>query len=505
MTRFPPRQLQKIQQLREAGVEPWPVGRPVPDRVVDVLEAGGDRPAEELEADPRVFEVAGRLRFKREMGRAGFGVIEDPTGEVQLWVRKDVLGPEGFRLWRWLDLGDHVRARGRLGRTRRGELSLVPDRLELYAKCIASLPDKHKGFTDPEMRQRMRYLDLIMNPETRRVFTIRSLMVRAIRRFFDDRGFLEVETPMMHVIPGGAAARPFVTHHNALDLDLYLRVAPELFLKRLVVGGFHRVYELNRNFRNEGISTRHNPEFTMVEWYQAHSTFHDLMDLTEELIPSVAREVLGTTVLTLPDGPLDLGPPWRRARMDELVAEATGLDDPWDVAAMRERWLADHPDDDPEELPTTPGAWLEWAFEEWVEPGLRAPTFVTHHPAEISPLARRTDGEPRVTDRFELIVAGSEIANGFTENNDPIDQAERLAAQAAARAQGDDEAMFFDEDFVRALSYGMPPTAGEGLGIDRLAMLLTGRTSIREVILFPTLRPLREGDPLEPGSPDEEG
>jgi len=356
---------------------------------------------------------------------------------------------------------------------------------------MASLPDKHKGFTDGEQRQRMRYLDLLVNRETRERFRRRSAVMSHIRRFFEDRDYMEVETPILQTLAGGAAAKPFVTHHKALGLDMFLRVAPELYLKRLVVGGFERVYELNRNFRNEGISLKHNPEFTMLEFYEAHATFTDLMALTEELLGGLAESVTGSHKLPWKGGELDWSPPFRRARMDDLIGDALGLtrEQCWDVDTLRSTWLDRHPEDADAELPVTVGKWFEWLFDAFVEETLQDPTFVTHFPTEISPLARRSDSEPRVTDRFELIIGGWELANGFSELNDPVDQAGRFADQAAAKAAGDDEAMFFDADYVRALTYGMPPTAGEGIGIDRLVMFLTDQQSIREVILFPTLRP----------------
>jgi len=331
-----------------------------------------------------------------------------------------------------------------------------------------------------------------MNEETRQTFLARSRVVREIRKYFDDRDFVEVETPMMQVIPGGAAAKPFITHHNALDIDLYMRVAPELYLKRLVVGGIERVYEINRNFRNEGISTKHNPEFTMLEWYQAHATFEDLMTMTEELVIGLAQSICGSTTVVYGDEELDLSGPWARRRMDELVLQHADYQlepgQQWEVDQLEAAYGRAHPEGPNRDAPTTVGGWFERMFDVDLEKKLRNPTFVTHYPAEISPLSRRNDEDPAVTDRFELFVAGREIANGFSELNDPVDQAGRFVAQAEAKAQGDDEAMFFDSDYIRALSYGMPPTAGEGIGIDRLVMLLTNQQSIREVILFPTMR-----------------
>ena len=486
---FDPKRLEKLATLRESGVEPYPNGFDKPTHTLaQVAELGGERSNEELSAESTEFIVAGRLRFKNEMGKAGFARIQDGSGRMQLFVRKNDLGEEAFdAVWKKLDLGDWVWARGSLMRTRKGELSLHLTELRLYAKCIESLPDKHHGFNDGEMRQRMRYLDLFVNEDTRKTFALRSAVMRSIRRFFDERAFMEVETPMLQVIPGGANARPFVTHHNALGMDLYARVAPELYLKRLVVGGFERVYELNRNFRNEGISLKHNPEFTMLEWYMAHATYTDNMDLTEELIVGLCEELLGTTDLTWGEDAIDMSRPWRRASMADLVAEHGGVEDPWSVHELQARWLELHPE--AEELPGTIGKLWELFFDRFVEPSLINPTFVTDLPAEISPLARKNDADPRVTDRFEFFIGGKEMGNGFSELNDPVDQASRFQAQAQAKSEGDDDAMFFDADYIRALSYGMPPTSGEGIGIDRLVMLLANQTSIREVILFPILRP----------------
>lgn len=493
MYEFDERRLEKLALLREEGITPYPHNLRTTHTCEQVRALIGERSNEELALDETVVVTAGRLLFKNEMGKAGFGRLRDRSGRVQFFIKKNKVSEESFQTWRRLDSGDHVWVRGRLMRTRTGEPTISVEELVLASKCISSLPDKHKGVEDPEFRQRHRYVDLFMGDESREVFIARSKIVRAIRRFFDAREFLEVETPMMQVIPGGAAARPFITHHNALDIDLYLRVAPELFLKRLVVGGLERVYEINRNFRNEGVSVRHNPEFTMLEFYQAYATWHDLMELTEELIESLAVEVTGGTKVTYGDLELEFARPWRRASMAELIMEKTGLtaEQMRDPEALRARWLQDHPDDAKHpKLPSTWGKWYEWYFDAYVEDEIVQPTFVTHFPTEISPLSRRSDEDPEIADRFEIICAGREIGNAFNELNDPVDQAARFTDQAQDRADGDDEAMFFDADYVKALSYGMPPTAGEGIGIDRLVMLLTDRHTIRDVILFPTLRPL---------------
>ncbi len=445
-----------------------------------------DGPA--LEALERRVRVAGRIRARRTMGRVAFLVLEDESGRIQLFLRADRTR-DYEELLELIDLGDLVGAEGSLTRTRSGELSVAVDRLAILVKALRPLPDKWHGLTDVEQRYRQRYLDLIVHPEVREVFRLRSRMVAAMRRWLDARGFLEVETPMMHPIPGGAAARPFVTYHNALGIELYLRVAPELYLKRLVVGGFERVYEINRCFRNEGVSTRHNPEFSMLELYQAYADYEDIMALTEDMIRSLAGELLGTLDLTWEGRCIHLGPPFRRVRLEALVAERhpelprDGLRDP----AILRRYAAAHGIPLPEA-----GGWgklLLELFEKTIESTLIQPTFVTHYPVEVSPLARANDRDSELTDRFELFVNGRELANGFSELNDPEDQAERFRAQARARAAGEEEAMAYDADYIRALEHGLPPTGGLGVGIDRLAMFFADCVSIRDVLLFPTLRP----------------
>jgi lysyl-tRNA synthetase class 2 len=414
-------------------------------------------------------------------------------GIIQVMIRKNVVGDEAYEALKKLDIGDIVWVRGDMVRTRTGELTVAATEARLASKIMAPFPDRFHSLTDHETRHRQRYVDLFMNPEVRRTFLLRSRIVRHIRQFFEQRDFVEVETPMMQVMPGGATARPFVTHHNALDLDLYLRIAPELYLKRLVVGGLERVFEVNRSYRNEGISLKHNPEFTMLEFYLAWATYHDLMDLTETLIVELARDVVGQMQVKLGELEIDFTPPYRRARMGDLIVEHAGIDagSLRDAAALEAFWRANHDVSPGERLPTTWARWWEHLFDAYVEDNLVDPTFVTAFPAEISPLARRSDDDPELTDRFELVIATWELANAFTELNDPVDQAGRFEQQVAAKAAGDDEAMYFDRDYVRALTYAMPPTAGEGIGIDRLVMLLTGNPSIREVILFPTLRPER--------------
>jgi len=444
--------------------------------------------AEALEAEPRVVRMAGRLMAKRVMGKASFGQIQDESGRIQLFLQANALG-EAYEAFKGWDVGDIIAVEGGLTRTRTGELSIKATGLRLLTKSLRPLPDKWHGLSDVEQRYRQRYVDLIVTPEAREVFIKRSRIIRAIRSWLDNRRFLEVETPMMHYIPGGAAAKPFVTHHNALDLQLYLRVAPELYLKRLVVGGLERVYEINRNFRNEGVSTRHNPEFTMLELYEAYATYNEIMDLTENVIRDTAVTVLGTTETEWDGVKIDLGPRFRRWRMDEAVRHHNpqiSVADCTDREALLRHC---------ERLKIRVKPSYGWGkllleiFEATVEHTLVQPTFITDHPVEVSPLARASDTEPGYTDRFELFINGKELANGFSELNDPEDQAARFSAQVAAKEGGDDEAMHFDADYIRALEYGMAPTGGLGIGIDRLVMLLTGSASIRDVLLFPYMRP----------------
>jgi lysyl-tRNA synthetase, class II len=460
-----------------------------PDAFAGDLQREFDgKDAAAVEAAPRRVRVAGRIMLKRGQGKVSFVQIQDMSGRIQLFVQASAIGETYEALKTW-DIGDIIGAEGPLMRTRTGELSVRAESLRLLTKSLRPLPDKWHGMADVEQRYRQRYVDLIVNPDSRRVFELRSKIVRHIRLFLDARRFLEVETPMMQVIPGGAAARPFVTHHNALDIDLYLRVAPELFLKRLTVGGFERVYEINRNFRNEGVSTRHNPEFTMLELYQAYATYIEIMDLTEQMIRSAAVEVMGGTLLSWEGRDIDVGPPFRRWKMDDAVLEHNPEIAPTD---LRDRpRMAQHA----QRLGVAVKPEYGWGkllleiFEKTVESTLVQPTFITTYPTEVSPLSRANDADPGITDRFELFVGGKELANGFSELNDPEDQAERFRAQAAAKDAGDAEAMHFDADYIRALEYGLPPTGGLGVGIDRLVMLFTGMPSIRDVLLFPYMRP----------------
>jgi lysyl-tRNA synthetase class 2 len=445
---------------------------------------------EELEAAPIRVKVAGRMMSQRIMGKASFAHLRDMSGQIQLFVTRDAL-VEGFynqQFKKW-DIGDIIAAEGVLFKTQTGELSVKVDDIRLLTKSLRPLPEKWHGLSDQETKYRQRYVDLIMNETTRETFRVRSQVVDYMRRFLLDRHFMEVETPMMHVIPGGATARPFVTHHNALDMGLYLRVAPELYLKRLVVGGFERVFEINRNFRNEGLSTRHNPEFTMVEFYQAYADYKDLMDLTEEMLRGMAQEIHGTTVLPYQGEAFDFGKPFARMTVVESILHFNPdltLENLQTLEAARK--VAETLS-----IPLKDGYGLGKVqieiFEKTVEHKLKDPTFITAYPTEVSPLARRSDADPFVTDRFEFFVGGRELANGFSELNDAEDQAERFRAQVEEKEAGDDEAMHFDEDYIIALEHGMPPTAGQGIGIDRLVMLFTDSPSIRDVLLFPHMRP----------------
>ncbi|MEH6418643.1 lysine--tRNA ligase [Pseudomonas sp. CGJS7] len=443
---------------------------------------------ESLDAEARRVAVAGRILLKRVMGKASFVQIQDESGRIQLFLQANALG-ETYDKFKGWDVGDIVATEGTVTRTKTGELSVRADSLRLLTKSLRPLPDKFHGLADVEQRYRQRYVDLIVSPDAREVFVKRSKIIRSMRAWLDTRRFLEVETPMMHYIPGGAAAKPFVTHHNALDLQLYLRVAPELYLKRLTVGGLERVYEINRNFRNEGVSTRHNPEFTMLELYEAYATYNEIMDLTEQLIRHAAQDVLGTTQSEWDGNAIDLGPPFRRWSMTEAVLELNPeikREDLRNLDAMRAHGAR-------LKVAVKPsygwGKLLLEIFEKTVEHTLIQPTFITDHPVEVSPLARANDIDPELTDRFELFVGGKELANGFSELNDPEDQAARFQAQVEQKAGGDDEAMHFDADYIRALEVGLPPTGGLGIGIDRLVMMLTGSSSIRDVLLFPYMRP----------------
>ncbi|MBI3025963.1 MAG: lysine--tRNA ligase [Candidatus Tectomicrobia bacterium] len=486
----------KLEALRAAGENPFPNRFRTTHRVGEVVAAYGPLSGEALApAKEERVRVAGRLMGKRLQGKVVFMDLRDGSGRIQLFLRRDDLGEEAFARAKELDVGDIVGAEGGVFRTRTGELSVWVRGFALLAKNLRPLPEKWHGLQNIETRYRQRYVDLIANPEVAGIFRTRTRLVQLIRRFLDERGFLEVETPMMQSIPGGAAARPFETYHNTLDMPLYLRVAPELYLKRLVVGGMDRVYEINRNFRNEGVSTQHNPEFTMLEFYMAYADYSDLMDLTEALVGFLAADLLPGPSVRWGEEEISLAPPWTRLRWRDAIVELGGA--PREALSDRGRALdharraaaaSGHP------LPEgmSHNRLLEFLFEETVEPQLRRPTFVHDFPREISPLAKSREDDPETVERFELIVAGREIANAYTELNDPDDQRERFERQAAARAAGDLEAHVVDHDYLRALEYGLPPAAGEGIGIDRLAMLFTNSPSIRDVILFPLLRRLQE-------------
>ncbi|MDD2605389.1 MAG: lysine--tRNA ligase [Desulfobacteraceae bacterium] len=477
----------KLESLRAAGINPFPNGFKPTHDVTDLRAAIEATPGTLSEAAP-VFTVAGRIMAINRFGKAAFIRLRDRTGQIQAYVRKDRVGEAAYDLFKQIDIGDFVGIAGGLFQTRSGEWTLMAQRFELVTKSIRALPEKFHGLKDPEKRYRQRYLDLVMNAEVRDLFRRRSGIIQEIRDFLRQRDFLEVETPMMQPVPGGAEATPFVTHHNALDMPLYLRIAPELYLKRLVVGGFERVFEINRNFRNEGISTRHNPEFTMLEFYQAYATYQDLMSLTETMFRQVAQRVTGAAAFVYQGQSIDFAPPWRRIGLYEALEEIAGIDrrDLEDrdkliaIAAQRGVQL------------TRTGQTakiITKLFDVLVEPLLIQPTFVTGYPVAVSPLSRRSDTVSDLTERFELFIAGYEIANGFSELNDPEDQQRRFAEQVAEREAGDAEAHPMDLDYIEALEYGMPPTAGEGVGIDRLTMLLSDAASIREVILFPHLKP----------------
>ena len=454
----------------------------------DLASTFGGKPAEWFEAHATRVRVAGRMLAKRDMGKSSFVNLQDGTGQIQLFLQANVLGERYLEFKGW-DVGDIVGATGQLMRTRAGELSVRVEALELLVKSLRPLPDKWHGLTDTEARYRMRYVDLIVNPASRAVFEMRTRIVSYIRQFLDAGGFMEVETPMMQPIPGGAVARPFVTHHNALDVAMYLRIAPELYLKRLVVGGFERVYEINRNFRNEGLSTRHNPEFTMLELYEAYADYEDIMNLVERLMQGLADSVLGRRELSYQGAAIDLGQRFRRATIEELLIERNPGIDPSSLrdAGYLRRELAARG------IPFASGdgaGKLQLAlFDKTVESTLVQPTFVYAYPTEVSPLSRANDADPFITDRFEFFVAGRELANGFSELNDPEEQAQRFRAQVAQKDAGDEEAMYFDADYIRALEYGLPPTGGLGVGIDRLVMLLADAPSIRDVLLFPQMKP----------------
>ncbi|ENI5464416.1 lysine--tRNA ligase [Staphylococcus pseudintermedius] len=480
---------QKLQELRDLGIDPF--GEKFERTgTAETLKAQWDQYAKEELAEKETEShtvIAGRIMTKRGKGKAGFAHIQDLSGQIQIYVRKDQVGDAQFGIWHTADLGDIVGVEGIMFKTNTGELSVKAKSFKLLSKALRPLPDKHHGLQDIEQRYRQRYLDLITNEESTQTFINRSRILQEMRNYLNEKGFLEVETPMMHQIAGGAAAKPFVTHHNALDATLYMRIAIELHLKRLIVGGLEKVYEIGRVFRNEGVSTRHNPEFTMIELYEAYADYKDIMSLTEELVAHIARRVLGTTSVQYGDETINLEPQWRRLHMVDAVKEATGVDF-YEVKSDKEAHELAKAHGIEVDDNMKYGHILNEFFEQKVEETLIQPTFIYGHPIEISPLAKKNPEDPRFTDRFELFIVGREHANAFTELNDPIDQRQRFEAQLVEKEQGNDEAHEMDEDFIEALEYGMPPTGGLGIGIDRLVMLLTNSPSIRDVLLFPYMR-----------------
>lgn len=475
----------KLSELQEAGQDPFEqVKFDQSHESADIIE--------HFEAlEDKTVSVAGRMVSKRVMGKASFAHLLDGQGKIQLYIKRDILGQDEYMAFKQLDIGDIIGAKGRVFKTKSGEVSVEVSELTLLAKSLQPLPEKFHGLRDHDLRYRQRYVDLIVNPDVRKTFVDRSRIITEIRKFMDDRGFMEVETPVLNTISGGANARPFITHHNTLDIDMYLRIATELHLKRCIVGGLERVYEIGRLFRNEGMDVKHNPEFTTIEAYQAYTDYHGMMELSESLIAACAEKVCGSTKITYQGEEIDLTAPFKRLTMNDAVKEETGADffacasDEEAEALAKKIGLGN-----PEGKRLTKGEWLNEAFEAFVEDKLRQPTFIMDYPVEVSPLTKRKPGQPWVTERFELFIGGREYANAYSELNDPIDQRARFEAQVAARESGDDEAQMMDEDFCLALEYGMPPTGGIGIGIDRLVMLLTDSASIRDVLLFPTMKPI---------------
>lgn len=478
---------EKLHNLREQGIDPFGKRFERTNSTTDLVSLYGEFSKEELEEKEITVSIAGRIMTKRGKGKAGFAHIQDLHGQVQIYVRKDTVGDEEYELFTTADLGDLVGIEGKVFKTNVGELSVKATGCTLLTKSLRPLPDKYHGLKDVEQRYRQRYLDLITSMESRETFVTRSKIIREMRRYLDDNGYLEVETPMMHAIAGGASARPFTTHHNALDMELYMRIAIELHLKRLIVGGLEKVYEIGRVFRNEGVSTRHNPEFTMIELYEAYADYNDIMKLTENMVAHIAKKVLGTTTIQYGDYEINLEPEWTRLHMVDAIKQHSGADFWTPMSVEEARELAKEHNVEIKDTMEV-GHIINEFFEQKVEDKLIQPTFIYGHPVEISPLAKKNDEDPRFTDRFELFIVAREHANAFTELNDPIDQKERFEAQLKEREQGNDEAHMMDDDYIEALEYGMPPTGGLGIGIDRLVMLLTNAPSIRDVLLFPAMR-----------------
>ena len=477
----------KIKELRSKGLNLYPSGFRRDITVEEVVRRFGKMDQNELKEITDTFTLAGRVMSIRDFGKAVFIHIKDGTGKLQAYIRRDRVGDDNFEIFKFIDIGDHVGLKGQLFRTKTDELTLLANSVVLLTKAQSPLPEKYHGLVDVETRYRQRYLDLIVNDNVRHTFILRSRIIQTIREFFDKENFIEVETPMMQSIPGGATARPFKTYHQSLGIDLYLRVAPELYLKRLVVGGLEKIYELNRNFRNEGISTNHNPEFTMLEFYVAYATYEDLMDLTEQLFLYLLNKLFGQLTIRYQGNLVDFTTPWPRISLTDSLKDIGGIGE---NVLLDNKALIDLARSKGVEVKDTEGIGrvLDRLFEHIVEPKLIQPTFIINHPIEVSPLSRRKDKEPEIAERFELFVAGKEIANAFSELNDPDDQRDRFLKQARLRDAGDEEALFMDEDYIKALEYGLPPTAGEGVGIDRLVMVLTDSPSIRDVILFPQMR-----------------
>ncbi|RXT09035.1 lysine--tRNA ligase [Ammoniphilus sp. CFH 90114] len=486
----------KLNQLREMGIDPFGKKFIRTHSAEDILKEYGDLSKEELDEKEVEVTIAGRIMAKRGQGKASFSHIQDRTGRIQIYVREDQVGEESYKIFDMCSIGDIIGLKGNIFKTNKGETTVKAKEFTLLTKSLRPLPEKFHGLRDIETRYRKRYLDLIMSPESLNTFITRSKILQSMRRYLDSRGYLEVETPTMHSIPGGAAARPFITHHNALDMKLYMRIATELHLKRLIVGGLEKVYEIGRIFRNEGISTRHNPEFTSIELYEAYADFEDIMKLTEEMTAHIAQEVLGTTKVTYQGQAIDLTPSWKRVHIVDAVKEVTGADFWPQMTDDEARALAEQ-----HGVHVKPGMKfghiVNEFFEQKVEETLIQPTFIYGHPVDVSPLAKKNDEDPRFTDRFELFIVAREHANAFTELNDPIDQRERFEAQLTEREAGNDEAHMMDDDFIESLEYGMPPTGGLGIGIDRLVMLLTDSPSIRDVLLFPLMRHQQQAEHAE--------
>ena len=480
--------LEKLKKLEELGIDVYPYSFEKSHDFQELINRFKESSKEELEAAGIVVKIAGRVISVRTMGKSAFLHLFDGEAKLQIYIRKDIVSEKDFQVFKLLDIGDIIGAEGKLFRTQTNELTVLVSKVTFLSKSLHPLPEKWHGLQDKELRFRQRYVDLIVNENTRKIFNLRSLVIQQIRMFFYERGYLEVETPMMHSIPGGASARPFITRHNALGIDLYLRIAPELYLKRLMVGGMEKIFEVNRNFRNEGISQKHNPEFTMLEFYELYQDFEYYMKLTEDLIAVLNKNLLADDYIEYEGKKICMKPPFKRVKYMDLLCEKAGisLEDCWNEEKLK-AFIKDHIPEEPS--PPTYGKMLELMFDHYVEPSLQEPTFVTYYPKAISPLSKRSRLDERETERFELYVAGMEVANGFSELNDPVDQRNRFEAQVKDREKGDDEAQVIDEDFLTALEYGMAPAAGEGIGIDRLIMLYSGTNSIREVILFPLLRP----------------